>query len=91
MFPSHWERFPSDAFELANCENTLQIFDKLGINKNDLSEKWLRFFSATLQSCPEKRFSVKDLMQILQIVDPAEYDLNEQIAHFMGYVLWQVN
>ena len=83
MFPNHREKFSSDAFEIANCKNTLEIFTKLGINKSDMPDKWFRFFSASLQRCPENRFSLKDLMQILQIGEPFEYELNEPISIFL--------
>src|SRR5699024_2109158 len=80
MFPKHRDRFPSDPFELANCNNFQEIFAKLEISKDDLSEKWIRFFSASLNSSPEKRYSVKQLMQIMQISEPDNnYELNAPI------------
>ena len=83
MFPKSRDRFPSDPFELANCSNFQEIFTKLEINKDELSEKWIRFFSATLNSSPEKRFSVKQLMQILQLSEPTNYELNAPIDHLI--------
>lgn len=83
MFPGHRDKFPSDSFELANCENVHEILAKLGISKSELSDKWIRFFSATLQSNPEKRFSVKDLMQILQISEPVDHELKDPIEHLI--------
>lgn len=83
MFPKSRDRFPSDPFELASCSNFQEIFTKLEINKDELSEKWIRFFSATLNSSPEKRFSVKQLMQILQLSEPTNYELNAPIDHLI--------
>lgn len=87
MFPSQRDRFPSDPFELANCVDIHEILRKLDISKGELSDKWFQFFSAALNSSPEKRFSVKDLMQILQIAEPAEHALNASINHLLRCLL----
>lgn len=83
MFPNLRDRFPSDPFELANCNSFQEIFTKLGINKDEVPEKWIRFFSATLNSSPEKRYSVRQLMQIMQLSEPDNYELNAPIDQFI--------
>lgn len=88
MFPNHQIKFPSDPFVLSNCVDSNEVFEKLGINSNELEDKWVRFFNATLQSCPEKRSTVKELMEILSVLEPKSYKSNlSEIDHLIRYYM----
>lgn len=73
MFPDCRDKLPDDPFELANCQNTEEILSKLEIDMSDLSDKWVRFFKATLNPTASERFSVDDLLNIFQLPKPANY------------------
>lgn len=85
MFENNRSKFPKNPLEFVNCKDYKEIFKILEINVDNLADKWMKFFSSTLNTNPNERSTIKELINLMQLPVPVYNNTHEKFLRTKCY------